>query len=146
MKKIFLFILLVSVSAAQAQDAYQISIDLRKAENDRLPVEILVPAINQDTVEYHMPKVVPGTYSISDFGRFVKDFKAMDEDGNLLEVANISTNRWAIKNATKLDKITYWIEDSFDDFEGYGSNRLFEPGGMSIEADKGVFVMNTFGF
>lgn len=146
MNRIFTLILLAAAAVSQAQDTYQISIDLRKAENDQLPVEILVPTIDQDEVEYHMPKVVPGTYSISDFGRFVKDFRAMDKDGNLLESENISTNRWAIKNATKLSKITYWIEDSFDDFDGYGSNRLFEPGGMSIEAAKGVFVINTFGF
>ncbi|MEQ9466476.1 MAG: PDZ domain-containing protein [Ekhidna sp.] len=146
MKKIFFLILTAISFIAFSQEKYQVSIDLRKAENDRLPIEILVPKIAEESVEYHMPKVVPGTYSISDFGRFVDQFKAFDSEGNLLEVGNISTNRWAIKDAKKLSKITYWVEDSFDDFEGYGSNRIFEPGGMSIEADKGVFVINTFGF
>ena len=144
----FLIPLLAIILAftATAQDKYQVNIDLTKAKKDRLPVEVNVPEISEDEVEYHMPKIVPGTYSISDFGRFVLDFKAMDEDGNFLEVDNISTNRWVIKGATKLKKITYWVEDSFDEFDGYGKNKVFEPGGMSIEADNGVFVMNTFGF
>lgn len=146
MKKTFLLLFSAIAVFTQAQDSYTVYIDLTKANDDRLPVEITVPSIAEDTVEYHMPKVVPGTYSISDFGRFVDKFKALDEEGNELSVEETSTNRWTIMNATKLDKITYWIEDSFDDFNGYGSNRLFEPGGMSIEADKGVFVMNTFGF
>ncbi|MEO9484959.1 MAG: peptidase M61 [Ekhidna sp.] len=146
MKKNLLILLVVLTTSIQAQESYTINIDLTAAKDDRVPVEIVVPAIEQDEVEYHMAKVVPGTYSISDFGRFVAGFKALDEDGNALEVKNISTNRWVIKDASRLDKITYWIEDSFDDFLGYGSNKLFEPGGMSIEADKGVFVMNTFGF
>ncbi|WP_420319279.1 peptidase M61 [Ekhidna sp.] len=146
MKKLLSFTLLIVSILASAQDSYKVKIDLTQAKNDRLPVEITVPVLEGESVEYHMPKIVPGTYSISDFGRFVSDLKATDSAGNFLEVENISTNRWAIKDAAKLKKITYWVDDSFDDFKGYGINKVFEPGGMSIEADRGVFVINTFGF
>ncbi|MEQ6168990.1 peptidase M61 [Ekhidna sp. MALMAid0563] len=146
MKKVISLTLIFLSFFAQSQESYTVTIDLTKAKNDRLPVELTVPAITEETVEYHMPKIVPGTYSISDFGRFISDFKALDADGNFLEVENISTNKWTIKDATKLSKITYWVDDSFDDFSGYGSNKLFEPGGMSIEVENDVFVMNTFGF
>lgn len=146
MKKIIALALLFLSFTPFAQETYQVTIDLTQTSEDKVPVEILLPEIAEDEIEYHMPKIVPGTYSISDFGRFIVDFKAFDEEGNLLPFENISTNRWAIKEATKLRKITYWVEDSFDDFDGYGSNRIFEPGGMSIEADKNVFVINTFGF
>lgn len=129
-----------------SQDKYQITIDLTKANEDKVPVEILVPVIDSGTVEYHMAKIVPGTYSISDFGRFVSDFKALDNEGNELAFKKITTNKWQISDAKKLSKITYWIEDSYDEFSGYGKNKLFEPGGMSIEADEDVFVINTFGF
>lgn len=146
MKKILLLLSFAFTANIYAQQSYSINIDLTKADADRVPVEITVPTVEQDEVEYHMPKIVPGTYSISDFGRFIDEFKAMDAEGNMLEVENVSTNRWTIKDASKLNKITYWVEDSFDEFKGYGANKIFEPGGMSIEADKGVFVMNTFGF
>ncbi|MBC6426309.1 MAG: peptidase M61 [Ekhidna sp.] len=137
---------LLIVSLGFSQDKYQVSIDLTKAKNDKVPVEISVPKTDQEEIEYHMPKIVPGTYSISDFGRFVVGFKALDKNGDQLEFEKISTNRWLIKNAALLDKITYRIEDSFDNFSGYGKNKLFEPGGTSIESEEGVFVMNTFGF
>lgn len=140
-----LFVAIATITQAQ-EEGYSINIDLNQVSNDRLPVEIIVPSINEETIEYHMPKVVPGTYSISDFGRFVDEFKALDAEGNELETENISTNKWVIKDASNLKKISYWVEDSFDDFKGYGSNRLFEPGGMSIEEENGVFVINTFGF
>lgn len=146
MKKLVLLFLIGFSGASIAQDTYKISIDLTKANDDRLPVEVIVPSLEMDTVEYHMAKIVPGTYSISDFGRFIDEFRALDADGNELGSKRVSTNRWVIPNAKQLHKVTYWIEDSFDEFKGYGSNKLFEPGGMSIEADKGVFVMNTFGF
>ena len=147
MKKSFLLTIasLIALSLI-AQDSYQANINLMKAKDDRVPVEILVPKIEDDEVEYHMPKIVPGTYSISDFGRFIIHFKALDHAGNFLQVENISINRWLIKEAKNLKKITYWVEDSFDSFNGYENNIVFEPGGMSIEAKKGVFVMNTFGF
>jgi len=144
--KVFLTVALSILSFLNhAQEHYQVKIDLTNANNDRLPVEILVPSISDSIVEYHMPKIVPGTYSISDFGRFVDSFKALDKDGNALDVEKISTNKWVIQDAFKLNKITYWTEDSFDDFNGYGGNRLFEPGGVSIEAENQLFVLNTFG-
>lgn len=146
MKYIITSLLLVVGISLAGQDNYQITIDLTKTKEDKVPVEILLPAITEDEVEYHMPKIVPGTYSISDFGRFVVDFQALDSTGNSLEFENTSINKWVIKDATKLSKITYWIEDSFDDFDGYGANKLFEPGGMSIDGENNVYVLNTFGF
>ena len=146
MKKTLVILFVAFATSLSAQESYNINIDLTKAKNDRLPVEINLPQINEELVEYHMPKVVPGTYSISDFGRFVDEFAAFDAEGNPLESEKISTNRWLIKEANKLSRITYWVEDSFDYFKGYGGNYLFEPGGMSIEAGKGVFVINTFAF
>lgn len=146
MKKTALLLLVALAFSSTAQDKYQVSIDLTKTTDDKVPVEILVPQITTDQVEYHMPKVVPGTYSISDFGRFIVDFKAYDENGNELKAKNQNTNKWIISDAKKLKKITYWVEDSFDNFSGYGSNKLFEPGGMGIDAEDNVFVINTFGF
>lgn len=143
------FITLLSLAlgcVAFAQDAYKVQIDLTRTTKDRVPVEVVVPTIASEEVEYHMAKIVPGTYSISDFGRFVVDFQALDSGGNELEFETTSTNRWTIKNATQLRKITYWIEDSFDEFENYGTNKVFEPGGMGIDAKRNVYVMNTFGF
>lgn len=146
MRSILLVAFTAIIFISSAQEKYQVTIDLTKASEDKVPVEITLPSIDSETAEYHMAKIVPGTYSISDFGRFVSDFKALDAEGNELAFKNTSTNKWVIQNANKLSKITYWIEDSFDEFDGYGKNKLFEPGGMSIEAEKDVFVMNTFGF
>ena len=146
MKKFLTLVCVATSFWGVAQDKYSVTIDLTKEENDRLPVEVLVPAIENDEVEYHLAKIVPGTYSISDFGRMVDDLKAFDAEGNSLTVEKVSTNRWSIKDATKLSKITYWMEDSFDEFEGYGENKIFEPGGTGIDAEKKVYVMNTFGY
>lgn len=145
--RLFCLFLLVSVSGIlSAQDKYIASIDLVNIENDKVTVTITAPAIDRDTIEFHIPRIVPGTYSISDFGRFVSDFAALTEDGDTLFSQKAGTNRWRIANANDLRTITYKIDDSFDRSSNYRSNFIFEPGGTSIDKDRDVHVINTFGF
>jgi predicted metalloprotease with PDZ domain len=147
--KIFVTTLGVLLSILSfGQESYKVSIDLTKTSNDQVPVSITVPSISSDVVEYHMAKVVPGTYSISDFGRFVTDFKAFDKKGKELKVTVMGSgkNIYRIEDANKLTTITYNVHDTFDKAPGYDKNIVFEPGGTNIEAEKDVFLMNTFGF
>ena len=62
---------------------------------------------------YRLPRVVQGTYSVSDFGKYIDDMKALDYDGNELAVTKVDTNTWTIENASKLDKLTYYVNDTF---------------------------------
>lgn len=134
------------MGSVNAQDTYQISIDLTASKEDKVPVTINPPKVDMDTIEYHMAKIVPGTYSISDFGRFISNFKAVDVDGNELPVDTLTVNKWQIANAKDLHQISYLVDDTWDEFDGYGDNIVFEPGGTNINADSETFVLNTFGF
>ena len=129
------------LSAAWAQQTYQYSIDLNQVENDQLKVTLKTPAVSDSTVEFHLPKIVPGTYSISDFGRFASDFKAYDTQGNELPVEKLTDNRWKISEATGLAQISYTLDDTYDTDLG---NVIFEPSGTNFEASKN-FVLNTHG-
>jgi predicted metalloprotease with PDZ domain len=137
----FIFILNAEHSFAQSKK-YQVYINLTEVKNDMVKVELKVPEISKEEIEYQMPKIVPGTYSIYDFGRFIHEFKAIDQNGKEMEVDRITENRWLIKNATKLDKITYWVEDTYDTKL---DNVVFEPAGTNIEEGKN-FLINTYGF
>lgn len=136
---------MVSFSLFAQDSTYQISIDLRKASNDRLAVSMRTPNVSEDTVEFHLPKIVPGTYSISDFGRFASAVTALDQSGDTLPVRRLDVNRWQISKARKLSQINYLVDDTFDKNENYQENIIFEPGGTSIEANNNVFVLNPFG-
>ena len=143
MNKILLILFyLIAISTVAQEAKYIAYMDLNKVEDDKVQVLVDVPNVNSDEAEYHIPKIVPGTYSISDFGRFVTEFKAIDAKGNVLESEKISENKWLIKGAKDLDKISYWVEDTYDTDKG---NVIFEPAGTNIEAGKS-FVINTFGF
>lgn len=133
-----------SVAAQQTTDSkYSFTIDLTQVKDDKVPVTMQAPQIKEREVIYNIPKIVPGTYSVSDFGRFVTEFKALDKRGNDLPVERIDTNRWKISNASRLDRITYLVDDTFD--ADMRENAVFEPGGTNIEADRN-FLINTFGF
>ncbi|MEL7145831.1 MAG: peptidase M61 [Bacteroidota bacterium] len=142
-KTFLALIFCLCVGYAEAQQPNKAQLDLIDVQDDKINVKFIPTAVDEDEVEFQIPKIVPGTYSISDFGRFVSDFKAYDQNDSLLNVSKISVNRWSIKGARNLKYITYKVDDTFDsDLD----NAIFEPGGTNIEADKEVFVLNTFGF
>ncbi|NRD22449.1 peptidase M61 [Winogradskyella litoriviva] len=122
------------------------TLDLTAVNNDRVPVTINPGRFTTETVTYRLPRVVQGTYSVSDFGKYVDDFKALDYDGNELASTKVDDNTWTITDATKLDKINYYVNDTFD-IEitgGIGGEDPFSPSGTNIEEDN--FVLNLHGF
>lgn len=142
MRLIILLILSLFTSQAFGQGMYQFTIDLVNVENDMVKVELDVPKINQNQITYYIPKIVPGTYTIYDFGRFIHSFTATDKHGKALQVKSVGKNGWQIQKATNLDRITYWVEDTWDSNK---DNFVFEPAGTNIEAND-TFVLNTYGF
>ena len=137
----FLALMMCAYSFSFSQQ-YKINIDLKTVVDDKVQVIYDLPTVDNEEIEFRMPKIVPGTYSISDFGRFLSKFKAMDKEGNELPIQRISPNRFLIKEASKLSAISYWVDDTFDSRKG---NVIFEPSGTNIEEDEN-FVINTFGF
>jgi len=131
---------------AMAQVPYKVTIDLNQVKKDMVQVVIDLPPISEDYVEYHMARSVPGTYEISDFGRFVVDFQAFDDTGKRLEAdaMGVGHNIYGISEAKNISKISYWVQDTFDEFSGYDDHFIFEPEGTSFEADRDVFLINTF--
>ncbi|MGE0589075.1 MAG: peptidase M61 [Cyclobacteriaceae bacterium] len=146
MKSKFLLVvgICLSLSAfSQSKKAYEYTVDLTRVVDDKLYVELAPPSLTQDEITFYLPKIIPGTYAVQDYGRFVSDFKALDKKGNPLPVEKLDTNSWKIKGAKKLTKISYWIEDSFD--TQLAGPDIFWPAGTNIEENKN-YVLNPSGF
>ncbi|MCK7591100.1 peptidase M61 [Subsaxibacter sp. CAU 1640] len=122
------------------------SIDITKVSNDKLPVVINPGRFVEETVTYYMPSVVPGTYALGDYGRFIDNFKAIDYNGNELTVTHPDQNTWVIANAKELDKITYYVNDTYDQevVGGIGGEMPFSPAGTNIEPNN--YVLNLYGY
>lgn len=134
---------LSSYSQEKAEKPYQYTVDLTRVVDDKVYVELVPPVVREKEVTFYFPKIVPGTYAIADYGRYISELKAVDKKGKELPVEKIGENEWRIKNAHKLTKITYWVDDSWD--TRVAGPQIFWPAGTNIEADKN-FVINTSGF
>lgn len=140
--KLLLVAFLASAFAWAQKASYNYTVDLTKVQDDRVYVELKTPKFNTDETTFYLPKMIPGTYSIADYGRFVVDLKAFDKKGNELPVEKTDTNSWKIKSAKKLTTVTYWIDDITDTpKEGPG---VYPMAATNIEDGKN-FVLNTSG-
>lgn len=131
----------IAQRAAQT-GTYQYTLDLKNVRNDRISVELICPAIDRNELHFNFPQTVPGTYSVDDYGRYIHNLTAEDATGNALTVNRLDSNRWQITNATKLYRIRYDVEDSFD---AAGRHAVFEPAGSNIE-ERLNYLINTHCF
>ncbi|MFY0654467.1 MAG: peptidase M61 [Cyclobacteriaceae bacterium] len=133
----------INAQSTEVRDKYVYTVDITKVVDDKLQIELLPPATNSNSIVFFMPKIIPGTYRVADFGRFVSDFKAFDIKNKELPVKRLDNNSWKIGKVKKLHKISYWVEDTYDtDIE---DNFIYPMAGTNIEAGKNV-VFNTHAF
>lgn len=127
-----------------AADDIKVKIDLKDVKDDKVMVEVAVPAVTTNEITYFIPKIVPGTYSADNYGKFIEGFKAFDKKGKELKVEKADDNSWKISGAKALAKVTYLVNDTYDT-EGNGTHEIFSPAGTNIAAGEN-FVLNTHGF
>lgn len=149
MKKIFFAIVTIAFlgscatsKIANKNNTIEVAIDLNNVVDDKVKVDVNPKKISTSTIVYQIPAIVPGTYAMSDYGQFVTDFKAFDEKGNELKTTKLDPNSWQIDNAKEMDKISYWVDDTFDSEKKHG---IYVMAGTNIEAGKNFFL-NLPGF
>lgn len=118
------------------------SIDLVNVIDDKVEVTIDIDAIDQDSISYYIPKIVPGTYQNNNYGNYIEDFTAYDVNDNPIHVQKQGSNKWKINTARQLRKISYWVNDTFDNEH---EHEIFSPTGTNLDKGK-VFVLNLYAF
>ncbi len=150
MKQILSMMLFValSISLMAQSDSYRYKIDLTKVDNDKLEVSLIVPETvkEKETMKFHIPKIIPGTYAIYDFGQYVSNFKAFDKSGKEVTVKKADVNTWEFSNPKSVHSISYTIEDTWDTelVKKFSDDFVFEPAGTNFEEGKN-FVFNING-
>src|SRR6267143_1214993 len=140
---LFLIFVFTPGYSQSKKSSYQYRLDLTNVTDDKLQVELTAPKVTKEEIIFSFPKMVPGTYAIEDYGRFISDFHAVDKKGAGLQVQKINDNEWKISHATRLFKIRYWVEDSYD--TKLSGPAIFQPAGTNIEDGKN-YVINPEGF
>ncbi|MEP6594357.1 MAG: hypothetical protein ABJA71_00360 [Ginsengibacter sp.] len=119
---------------------YKFSIDLMNVQDDKVKVELTTPLVTATTITYHIPKIVPGTYSDDNYGRYIEQFKAFDKKGDTLKVSKSDINSLVISGANKLYRLSYSVNDSYDD--DTTKQVIFEPAGSNIQKDTNYVINN----
>ena len=140
--KLFSFFALTITLTGFSQSKIQVVLDLEKVTNDQVTVTVQMPATKASTLIYSVPKIIPGTYSEDDYGKYIEQFKAFDAKGIELVVSKINDNSWLINNANKAKTITYKVNDTYDIED---THEIFSPAGSNIDTGKN-FMINTHAF
>ena len=132
-----------------AQSKIKATLDLVSVKDDKVHVSLSAPASGAETLIFQMPRIIPGTYVVADYGRYVEKLTATDIEGKELVVEKKDMNTWIINNAERLQTVSYLVNDTYDTEEGNPfdgkSTTIFSPAGMNILADKN-YMLNLFGF
>lgn len=127
----------------------KVSLDLINVQDDKVSVTVTAPEAKSEEVIYQFPRIIPGTYAIADYGRYIASLKATDDKGNELSVKRKDVNTFVINNAMHLRSITYLVNDTYDSEKGNAfdskSKTIFSPAGTNILAGKN-FMLNMCGF
>ncbi len=121
-----------------------VHMDLKNVTDDKVMVSVDPGAFTTETVSFMIPKTVPGTYSTDNYGKYIEGLKALDYNGKELAVSKSDDNTWNISNGKTLDKITYYVNDTYDS-EGEQEEAVFSPAGTNILAGKN-YMLNLHGF
>jgi predicted metalloprotease with PDZ domain len=139
--KISLFCFVYTASWAQG---IRYQVDLQHIQQDRVSVQVFLPAQKSNSIIFSFPKQVPGTYSNYDFGRYIQGFRAIAKDGKSLPVKQKNINQYQIEQANLLSHLEYQVNDTWDSPEIKGEY-IFEPAGTNIQADS-LIAFNVHGF
>jgi len=120
------------------------TLDLVNVIDDKVMVTMDPGAFTKEAVSFFIPKTVPGTYSTDNYGKYIDGFKAFDDKGNELPVTKSDDNTWNITNAKVLDKISYYVNDTYDT-EGEVEQAVFSPAGTNIKKGDN-YMLNLHGF
>ncbi|HMB64174.1 MAG TPA: hypothetical protein VKN36_13930 [Eudoraea sp.] len=120
------------------------TIDLVDVVDDKVLVSIDPGAFTTDQVSFFIPKTVPGTYSADNYGKYIEGLKAFDYNGNELAVVKANDNTWNILNGKNLDRISYYVNDTYDT-ESEVNDAVFSPAGTNILKGEN-YMLNLHGF
>ncbi len=111
-------VLFLAASCLCAQQPITATLDLRDQTNDRLEVELIVPPFTSDApIVFALPRIVPGIYGAMDHGRLASRVEAFDPNGEPIPVQRLDVNRWTIMEPRALHRITYSVDDGWEEFD-----------------------------
>lgn len=145
-----LFSITVALNTIAAADTIRVTIDLKEVKNDKVRVAVHAPLPPGKESVFRFPKIIPGTYAIADYGRYVEGFTLSTATGEQIPYTRPDANTIVVPAANAPAGISYWVNDTYDtetsgDIFAADSKGIFSPAGSNILADS-QFLLNLCAF
>ncbi len=85
-------------------------LDLTKVSTDSFKVKLNLEGLNEQNTIFQFASVMPGIYSLVDFGKNVSGFKAYDKDSKEIQVKQLSANQFTLSNPVAVKTISYRVK------------------------------------
>ena len=105
----------VIAPASFARGVLKFTVDLRDTKSHEVHVTLVPSGFHAKTAVYQMPVWAPGAYSVTHYGRYVRNFKAFNKWDHPLAVKQLNDDRWEIPTGQSVKKIEYDVLDSHSD-------------------------------
>ncbi len=109
------FLTVAIVPSIFARGMMKFTVDLRNTGSREVHVTLVPSGFHAKPAFYQMPIWAPGAYSVTGYGRYVRNFKAYNKYDHLLAVKQVDSNRWEIPTGQSVSKIEYDVIDSHSD-------------------------------
>lgn len=138
---VFTFLLTLISGILPAQDTLRYWVNLKQVTNGKIQIEAELPRRSGNQIIWQMPAIVPGTYKIYNFGRYVSDFTAYGTENILLKTEPADSNSRIIYTGNHSTRIQYKVHHTWD-YTGEGKS-VFYPAGTRFIQDE-VFMFNGY--
>jgi predicted metalloprotease with PDZ domain len=85
-----------TTSQQKTLPALQYTLSMPDPSNHFFHIDLHCVGWPEDTIDFKMPRWMPGYYQIMDYGKEVKNFSAEDTNGKVLHVNNPDENTWQV--------------------------------------------------
>lgn len=116
----------------------QYEINLNDIEDDHFKVVLTVDDLGAANDIYQFAATAPGSYQVQDIGRYVREFRAYDQNNTVVPVTKLSTNQFQIERPQDVVRIEYEIAETWD--TKVEENRIYRMCGTSLEKDHAMIV------
>jgi len=99
------FVLLILNSRLWPQSRLEYALTLQNPNANLLHVELTIPAAGK-FVDFALPAWAPGSYTITNYAKYVQEFSATDAAGKNLVFAKIDKQTWRVSGFAAPQKIT----------------------------------------
>ena len=141
LKKLCLLLIIITPLLASDEKIYDYKVDLNNVQKSRYQVTLHCEDFAADTLTFHFPWMIPGTYKEANYGKFIHNLKVTDKQGNALKTKRDGKNTYIIPQANDIKTISYWVSATWD---SRSRKTIWPMAGTGIIKDR-LFVINAGG-